>query len=126
MALYRAKSEGRNRACIYDAAMDADLSNRKLLEGALRQAIRNQELHVVYQPIVNPRGERLAGVEGLAGWIHPVQGEIPPGRFIPIAEHSGLIVELGEFIAPPCLPRRAQLAVVERCRQRLAAAIPPT
>ena len=98
MALYRAKNEGRNRACIYDAAMDADLSNRKLLEDALRQAIKNRELHVVYQPIVNPSGKRLVGVEALARWIHPVQGEIPPARFIPIAEHSGLIVELGEFI----------------------------
>src|SRR5215472_14307026 len=98
MALYRAKNEGRNRACIYDAAMDADLSNRKLLEGALRQAIKNRELHVVYQPIVNPSGKRLVGVEALARWIHPLHGEIPPARFIPIAEHSGLIVELGEHI----------------------------
>ncbi len=98
MALYRAKNEGRNRACIYDAAMDADLSNGKLLEGALRQAIKNQELHVVYQPIVNPSGKRLLGVEALARWLHPVHGEVPPARFIPIAEHSGLIVELGEYI----------------------------
>ncbi|HET8920187.1 MAG TPA: EAL domain-containing protein [Xanthobacteraceae bacterium] len=98
MALYRAKNEGRNRACIYDAAMNADLSNRKLLESALRQAIKNDELHVVYQPIVNPSGKRVVGVETLARWIHPVQGEIPPARFIPIAEHSGLIVELGEYI----------------------------
>jgi diguanylate cyclase len=98
MALYRAKNEGRNRACIYDAAMDADLSNRKLLEGALRQAIKNRELHVVYQPIVNPSGTRLLGVEALARWIHPVHGDVPPARFIPIAEHSGLIVELGEYI----------------------------
>ena len=98
MALYRAKNEGRNRACIYDAAMDADLSNRKLLESALRQAIKNRELHVVYQPIVDRSGKRVVGVEALARWIHPVQGEIPPARFIPIAEHSGLIVELGEFI----------------------------
>jgi predicted signal transduction protein with EAL and GGDEF domain len=85
MALYRAKNDGSNRACIYDAAMDADLSNRKLLEGTLRQAIRNQELRVVYQLIVNPSGEKLVDVEALACWIHPVQGEIPPGRFIPIA-----------------------------------------
>jgi diguanylate cyclase len=98
MALYRAKNEGRNRACIYDAAMDADLSNRKLLESALRQAIKNRELHVVYQPIVDRSGKQVVGVEALARWIHPVQGEIPPARFIPIAEHSGLIVELGEFI----------------------------
>jgi diguanylate cyclase (GGDEF)-like protein len=98
MALYRAKNEGRNRACIYDAAMDADLSNRKLLESALRQAIKNRELHAVYQPIVNSSGQKLMGVEALARWVHPVHGEIPPARFIPIAEHSGLIVELGEFM----------------------------
>src|SRR5439155_19558052 len=82
----------------YDAAMDADLSNRTLLESALRQAIKNQELHVVYQPSVNPSGQKLMGVEALARWVHPVHGEIPPARFIPIAEHSGLIVELGEFM----------------------------
>jgi diguanylate cyclase (GGDEF)-like protein len=106
MALYRAKNEGRNRACIYDAAMDADLSNRKLLESALRQAIKNQELHVVYQPIVNPSGQKLMGVEALARWVHPIHGEIPPARFIPIAEHSGLIVELGEFmLRRACLGR---------------------
>jgi predicted signal transduction protein with EAL and GGDEF domain len=59
MALYRAKNEGRNRACIYDAAMDADLSNRKLLESALRQAVKNRELHVVHQAIVDRSGKRL-------------------------------------------------------------------
>ncbi len=98
MALYRAKNEGRNRACIYDAAMDADLSSRKLLEGDLLKAIQNAELRAVYQPIVNSSGDTIVGVEALARWTHPVQGEIPPSRFIPIAEHSGLIVELGEYM----------------------------
>ncbi len=98
MALYRAKNEGRNRACIYDAAMDADLSNRKLLEGDLLQAIRNNELRAAYQPIVNAAGDRIVAVEALARWTHPVHGEIPPARFIPIAEHSGLIIELGEWM----------------------------
>ena len=98
MALYRAKNEGRNRACIYDAAMDADLSNRKLLEGDLLQAIKNNELRAAYQPIVNASGEVVVGVEALARWTHPIHGEIPPTRFIPIAEHSGLIIELGEWM----------------------------
>jgi diguanylate cyclase (GGDEF)-like protein len=98
MALYRAKNEGRNRACIYDAAMDADLSNRKLLEGDLLQAIKNDELRAAYQPIVNSSGEVVVGVEALARWTHPIHGEIPPTRFIPIAEHSGLIIELGEWM----------------------------
>ncbi len=98
MALYRAKNEGRNRACIYDAAMDADLSNRKLLEGDLLHAIKNDGLHAAYQPIVNSSGDKMVGVEALARWNHPTIGVIPPSEFIPIAEHSGLIVELGEWM----------------------------
>jgi diguanylate cyclase (GGDEF)-like protein len=98
MALYRAKNEGRNRACIYDAAMDADLSNRKLLEGDLLQAIKGDGLRAAYQPIVNASGDSVIGVEALARWTHPTHGEIPPVRFIPIAEHSGLIIELGEWM----------------------------
>ncbi|MGA9429527.1 MAG: diguanylate cyclase, partial [Xanthobacteraceae bacterium] len=98
MALYRAKNEGRNRACIYDAAMDADLSSRKLLEGDLLQAIKNDGLRSAYQPIVNAAGDTVVGVEALARWTHPSHGEIPPSRFIPIAEHSGLIIELGEWM----------------------------
>jgi diguanylate cyclase (GGDEF)-like protein len=98
MALYRAKNEGRNRACIYDAAMDADLSNRKLLEGDLLHAIKNDGLRAAYQPFVNASGDTVVGVEALARWTHPTHGEIPPVRFIPIAEHSGLIIELGEWM----------------------------
>ena len=98
MALYRAKNEGRNRACIYDAAMDADLSKRKLLEGDLREAIDKDQLRLMYQPIVNKSGEKMMGVEALCRWTHPTRGEISPVEFIAIAEHSGLIVELGAWV----------------------------
>jgi diguanylate cyclase len=98
MALYRAKNEGRNRACIYDAAMDADLSQRKLLEGDLLYAIQNDGLAAAYQPIVNASGDKMVGVEALARWTHPTAGVIPPAEFIPVAEHSGLIIELGEWM----------------------------
>jgi diguanylate cyclase len=98
MALYRAKNEGRNRACIYDTAMDADLSNRKLLEGDLLHAIQHGELKAAYQPIVNAAGDKVVAVEALARWTHATMGEIPPSQFIPIAEHSGLIIELGEYM----------------------------
>ncbi len=98
MALYRAKNEGRNRACIYDAAMDADLSKRKLIEQELREAIEKGELEVLYQPIVNASGEKVVGVEALARWPHPTRGVISPAEFIPIAEHSGLIIELGNYV----------------------------
>ncbi|MGB7580376.1 MAG: EAL domain-containing protein, partial [Pseudolabrys sp.] len=98
MALYRAKNEGRNRACIYDAAMDADLSSRKLLEADLREAIENDQLQLLYQPVVNKSGETVVGVEALCRWTHPTRGEIPPSEFIAIAEHSGLIIELGNWV----------------------------
>jgi diguanylate cyclase (GGDEF)-like protein len=98
MALYRAKNEGRNRACIYDAAMDADLSERKQLERDLREAISTDQMRIVYQPIVNGSGDTILAVEALSRWSHPSRGDIEPSRFIPIAEHSGLIIELGEWV----------------------------
>ncbi len=98
MALYRAKNEGRNRACIYDSAMEQDLSNRKQLEIDLRAAVEKDDLRLLYQPLVNASGENTIGIEALCRWTHPVRGEISPAEFIAIAEHSGLIIELGEWV----------------------------
>ncbi|HET7681716.1 MAG TPA: EAL domain-containing protein [Xanthobacteraceae bacterium] len=98
IALYRAKNEGRKRACIYDAAMDEDLSSRKLLEADLREAIENGGLYLAYQPVVNNSGEKVVGVEALARWNHPERGDIRPAEFIPVAEDSGLITALGEWV----------------------------
>jgi diguanylate cyclase (GGDEF)-like protein len=98
MALYRAKNEGRNRACTYDAAMNADLSHRKQIEQDLRETIENAGLRVLYQPIVNASGEKTLGVEALVRWPHPERGMISPLDFIPVAEHSGLIIQLGAFV----------------------------
>jgi diguanylate cyclase (GGDEF)-like protein len=108
MALYRAKNEGRNRACIYDAVMDADLSQRKLVEQDLREAIQHDHLKVLYQPIVNASGETVVAVEALARWPHPTRGLVSPADFIPIAEHSGLIIELGaRVLRRACLDGKA-------------------
>jgi diguanylate cyclase (GGDEF)-like protein len=98
VALYRAKNEGRSRACIYDADMDADLRERKQLENDLRRAITNDGLSVAYQPIMNANGEKMAGVEALCRWHHPERGNVPPADFIPIAERSELIIPLGEWV----------------------------
>ena len=98
VALYRAKNEGRSRACIYDADMDADLRERKQLENDLRRAITDDGLSVAYQPIMNANGEKMAGVEALCRWHHPERGSVPPVDFIPIAERSELIIPLGEWV----------------------------
>lgn len=98
MALYRAKNEGRNRACIYDQAMDADLSLRKAIEQELRETIESGGLKVAYQPVFNAAGDKIVGVEALSRWTHPARGVMSPEEFIPIAEYSGLIIPLGEFV----------------------------
>jgi diguanylate cyclase (GGDEF)-like protein len=98
VALYRAKNEGRSCACIYDADMDADLRERKQLENDLRTAIAEDGLSVAYQPIMNANGEKMAGIEALCRWDHPVRGAVPPSDFIPIAEGSELIIPLGEWV----------------------------
>ena len=125
MALYRAKNEGRNRACIYDAAMDADLSQRKLLEGDLREAIENDELAAALPADRQRQRRDRRRRRGAGRWTHPTRGEIPPSEFIPIAEHCGLIIELGELGAAPRLPRRHGMAGSDGRGQRLAAAVPP-
>jgi diguanylate cyclase (GGDEF)-like protein len=98
VALYRAKNEGRNRACIYDAEMDEDLRERKQMERDLKDAIEYNDLMIAYQPLVGPSGETMVGVEALCRWHHPTRGDIPPAKFIPIAEHSELIIPLGEWV----------------------------
>jgi EAL domain-containing protein (putative c-di-GMP-specific phosphodiesterase class I) len=78
--------------------MNADLTQRKQLENDLRQAIKNNELALAYQPLVSPDGQRVVGVEALCRWPHEERGQVPPTQFIPIAERSELIVPLGEWV----------------------------
>jgi diguanylate cyclase len=108
VALYRAKNEGRNRACIYDAEMDADLRERKEMERDLKDAIEYNDLMIAYQPLVGPSGDTMVGVEALCRWHHPTLGDIPPAKFIPVAEHSELIIPLGEWVLrQACLEAKA-------------------
>jgi diguanylate cyclase (GGDEF)-like protein/PAS domain S-box-containing protein len=97
-AMYRAKGQGRGRSEIFDANMRAEVVARLQLENDLRRAVERDELRVMYQPLVRLDSTRLVGFEALVRWQHPRRGLVSPASFIPIAEESGLIVSIGQFV----------------------------
>ena len=97
-ALYRAKNEGRGTWRFFEAGMDQALRERRLLEQELRTAISDEQFYLDYQPQVAAESEEIIGFEALLRWQHPSRGVIQPEDFIPIAEESGLIAQLGLWV----------------------------
>ena len=97
-AMYKAKGEGRNNYCFHAEEMTAAVAGQLELETALRQALELGQLFLHYQPKADMRSGRMTGAEALIRWDLPGQGLVPPDRFIPIAERSGLITPIGEWV----------------------------
>lgn len=104
-AMYKAKETGKNNYCFFTQQMKHNLIGLFQMQNDLKKAIENKEFELHYQPQVDLRENRVVGVEALIRWQHPTQGMIPPMSFISIAESSGLIVQIGEWV------------IMEACRQ---------
>tara|TARA_R110002094_G_scaffold191042_1_gene165566 strand:+ start:6687 stop:9104 length:2418 start_codon:yes stop_codon:yes gene_type:complete len=109
LALYRAKAQGRGHVVEFDWTMDLEAQELMLLEHDLRSAIAGEELHLAYQPLADTSTGVIAGCEALLRWEHPRLGNIAPDRFIDLAERSGLIVPVGEWVIRSAIAAAAKI-----------------
>ncbi|NBB11399.1 bifunctional diguanylate cyclase/phosphodiesterase [Pseudomonas sp. SLFW] len=93
-----AKARSRNRYQFYIASVDSEMRRRRELEKDLREALVRNQFHLVYQPQISYRDQRVVGVEALIRWTHPEHGFVPPDQFIPLAEQNGTIIAIGEWV----------------------------
>ena len=98
LAMYRAKADGRGSYCFFEPEMDARIQARRALELDLRSALGSGQLQLYYQPLVNAKTGEVHCFEALLRWFHPRLGAVPPGEFVPLAEESGLIGPLGQWV----------------------------
>ncbi|MBD3730199.1 MAG: EAL domain-containing protein [Sphingomonadales bacterium] len=108
LALYHAKINGRNQANFFTPSMTRELVRRKEIEAELRAAIQKDELSIFFQPIVDLETGRIRTFEALVRWFHPEKGELRPDEFIPVAEETGVIITLGNWITAQAAKACAQ------------------
>jgi diguanylate cyclase (GGDEF)-like protein len=125
-AMYRAKQAGGGCFELFDSELRARVEGRVALARDLRHALNTDQLSVHYQPIVDMGSQRIVAVEALARWDHPERGSVPPAEFIPIAEETGVIVELGRWVLErACQEMTEALATPEGARVQLAVNLSP-
>lgn len=107
-AMYAAKASGRQTACFYTPAMGKEAHDKMEMEAQLRRALGLQQIHLHYQPQLTPQGQ-VKGFEALMRWTHPTLGQVPPSRFIPLAEECGMIGHLGTWALQQAAEFSAQL-----------------
>jgi len=107
-AMYVAKQSGRNRYHLFDVSQDLQIQSAQQTLERVRQALRNEELCLYYQPKVNLRTGQVVGLEALLRWNHPQDGLVPPLKFLPLVEQSDVIVEIGEWVTEQALSQIAR------------------
>ncbi|HEX3089410.1 MAG TPA: EAL domain-containing protein, partial [Ilumatobacteraceae bacterium] len=115
LAMYLSKRRGKGRYELFDAEMHADAMDRLDLQGDLRHALAQNQFVLNFQPIFDLRTGRVMQTEALLRWHHPVRGLIPPDRFIPLAEESGLIIEIGAWVLREACAQTAKWRSIEGC-----------
>ncbi|HPH49007.1 MAG TPA: EAL domain-containing protein, partial [Methanothrix sp.] len=98
IAMYKAKTEGKNRKCMYDASFDVERAEAQSIASELRGIIESKQLEIAFQPVISVRDMRISGVEALARWPQSSSRKVTADRFVAVAETAGLIDDLGELI----------------------------
>ena len=132
LALYQAKAKGRGTCCFFNADMQSEAEDRLRLEQDLKAGITSGQFRLLYQPLISAADQSLQGFEALIRWHHPTRGVVPPNQFITLAEESGLIMELGDWVieeacrAAACWPEHITVAVNISAKQLIFPALPNT
>jgi diguanylate cyclase (GGDEF)-like protein/PAS domain S-box-containing protein len=132
LALYQAKAQGRGTCCFFNADMQNEAEDRLRLEQDLKTGLQTGQFRLLYQPLINAADQSLQGFEALIRWHHPTRGIVPPNEFIALAEESGLIMELGDWVieeacrAASFWPEHISVAINISAKQLIFPALPNT
>ena len=132
LALYQAKAAGRGTCCFFNADMQSEAEDRLRLEQDMKIGLQTGQFRLLYQPLISAADQSLVGFEALIRWHHPTRGVVPPNQFITLAEESGLIMELGDWVieeacrAAAVWPEHITVAINISAKQLIFPALPNT